>query len=79
MSTTEFRITVKMGTRWVPHFLGMLKRMQVLGSMGSSRQVAIYADGDGDFHPTFKWDSDLPEPARPIKDSQSGDVLFDAG
>ena len=79
MSTTEFRITVKMQTKWVPHFLGMLKRMQYLGAIGSSRYVSIYSDGDGDFRPRFEWDRDLPEPAKPIKESSNGHFLFDTG
>jgi hypothetical protein len=51
-----FRITCTMNARWARQFLGMLKTMQSLGSMGSSREVAIYADGDGDFRPKFEWD-----------------------
>ena len=49
----KFTITVEMQDRWVPHFLGMLQTMQFLGSIGSSRVVGIYADGDGDFRPKF--------------------------
>jgi len=56
----------------------MLKHMQVLGGMGSSREVAIYADGDGDFHPYFDWDLSLTSNAEPVRD-RNGDVLFDAG
>lgn len=73
-----FTITCTMKERWVPHFLGMLKYMQQLGGMGSSRNVGMYADGDGDFHPKFKWDESLPEVAKPASDT-GGDRFYDAG
>ncbi len=52
----EFTIKVKMNKRWIPHFLGMLRYMEHLGNVGSSRKVSIYSDGDGDFRPWFEWD-----------------------
>lgn len=73
---TEFTIKCKMRARWVPHFLGMLKTMQQLGSLGSSRQVTLFADGDGDFRPKFEWDKTLPEPA---KSQTSETYYYDAG
>jgi hypothetical protein len=73
----EFTIRVVMEDRWVPHFLGMLKYMQYLGNVGSSREVAIYSDGDGDFRPKFEWDFEV-EPAYP-KREVNGDRLYDAG
>lgn len=78
-----FTITVTMRKRWVPHFLGMLKRMQYLGGIGASRKVAIYSDGDGDFRPKFSWPNYLPEPAAPKVGADDRDnvrdQLFDAG
>ena len=75
-------IKCEMGDRWVPHFIAMLKYMQQLGSMGASRKVALYADGDGDFHPKFKFRrkgfKKLPEVAKPIEDN-NGNRLYDAG
>lgn len=47
-------IECEMKDRWVPHFLGMLKMMVSLGSMGASRVIGFMADGDGDFRPKFK-------------------------
>jgi len=67
-----------MKDRWIPHFLAMLKRMEEYGGQGSSREVVIYADGDGDFHHKFNWNKSLPNEAKPIRD-KDGDVLFDAG
>jgi len=75
---TEFTIKCKMKTRWVPHFLGVLKYMQQLGSMGSSRHVSLYADGDGDFRPKFEWDATLPKEAKPTEE-HNGDRVYDAG
>lgn len=77
MSDIEFNITCKMNERWAPHFLGMLKQMQRLGSVGSSRRVSIYADGDGDFRPKFEWGSMAA--ADPTLGSPNDDTLFDAG
>jgi len=77
--TKKFTVEVEMQERWIPHFLGMLKTMQQLGSQGSSRPVGIYADGDGDFRPTFKWEGEgLPEPAKPVKAKEDG-YFYDAG
>lgn len=67
-----------MRTRWIPHFLAMLKYMQQLGSLGSSREVTFYADGDGDFRPKFEWDKELSSDAKPVRNN-SGDAMFDAG
>ena len=59
-------------------FLSMLKYMQHLGNIGSSRVVAFYSDGDGDFRPTFEWDKELPCDVKPVNDDR-GDRLYDAG
>ena len=75
---TEFTIKCRMKTRWVPHFLAMLKYMQQLGGLGGSRTVAFYADGDGDFRPKFEWDAALPSDAKPTEDD-GGDRTYDAG
>jgi hypothetical protein len=73
-----FTITCNMKDRWVPHFLATLKYMQHLGDVGSSRIVAFYADGDGDFRPKFEWDKELSSDAKPVSDTQ-GDRMYDAG
>ena len=74
----KFKIEVEMKDRWVPHFLGMLKYMQDLGEMGASRTVSFFADGDGDFHPKFKWNPVLKDNAEP-KEDRNGDRFYDAG
>jgi hypothetical protein len=80
MKETDKTFTIKctMKDRWVPHFLAMLKYMAYLGRIGSSRQVTLYSDGDGDFHPKFEWDESLPADAKPIID-RGGDRTYDAG
>jgi hypothetical protein len=79
MENVVFTIRCEMRPRWVPHFLGMLRKMQRLGAIGSSRVVSFYSDGDGTFRPIFSWGSDLPKPALPNTESRGGDTLFDAG
>lgn len=77
--TMTFTIKCTMRVHWVPHFLGMLKRMQHLGAIGSSRLVSFYSDGDGNFRPHFEWGDDLPVPAKPAEESAGGNVVFDTG
>ena len=67
-----------MKERWIPHFLGMLGKMEQLGGQGSSRPVGIFSDGDGDFRPKFKWDDTMPEVAKPIDTEKTG-YFYDAG
>jgi hypothetical protein len=74
----EFSIQCTMRKRWVPHFLAMLKYMQQLGGLGSSRMVSFYSDGDGDFRPKFIWENTLPSDATPIK-NDDGHKTYDAG
>lgn len=73
-----FTLRCTMRRRWVPHFLGMLKYMQYLGNVGSSRTVSILSDGDGDFRPKFAWDENLPSDGEPVIDND-GDRTYDAG
>jgi hypothetical protein len=73
-----FTITCTMKERWIPHFLGMLKKMEYLGNIGASRAVTIYADGDGDFRPKFSWQEDLSL-AEPLKKEEKGQSPPDSG
>jgi len=75
---TTFTITCTMRSRWVPHFLAMLKYMQQLGGLGGSRDITFRSDGDGDFRPKFVWDDALPSTANPVCDND-GDRTYDAG
>lgn len=78
MSKRKFNVQCEMEERWVPEFIGLLKMMQQLGSLGGSRTLSFYSDGDGDFHPTFKWDKDMPTPAQPSPLGNDS-FMFDAG
>jgi len=74
----QFTIKVRMKKRWTPHFLAMLHCMEHYGSLGCSRVLSFYSDGDGDFRPTFEWPADLRFDAKPRKDD-GGDRFWDAG
>lgn len=69
----KFTVEVQMEERWIPHFMSMLKHMEMLGGIGSSRELSFYADGDGDFRPKFKTDVDF-EIVKPDSNNQ-----YDAG
>lgn len=77
MEKEKFTIQVEMNKRWVPYFLGMLKRMQRCGYLGMSRSVSFYADGDGDYRPEFEWDTEI-EPVDRDYDADNFTML-DAG
>ena len=60
------------------------KYWEYLGKIGSSREVAFYCDGDGNFRPTieFKQSSKVPEltdveKQLTIKHDHNGDRLYD--
>lgn len=75
----KFTVNCEMKERWIPYFLQMLKQMELQGAIGHSGQVAIFADGDGDFHPKFDFDSSLmSEVVKPITENDNC-VIFDAG
>lgn len=56
----KFSIDVEMEDRWVPYFIGMLKKMESDGNIGHSELIGFYADGDGDFRPKFNFSEPLP-------------------
>lgn len=81
--TVKFNIECEMRPRWILIFCAMLKKMQYLGSIGSSREVAIYSDGDRDFNPKFKWDEKVCADSslavvKEYKKERDG-ILYDAG
>ncbi len=75
----KFNIECEMETRWIPYFLAMLAHMEFLGKIGSSKLVTLYSDGDGDFRPSFIWDTNLPEPTLNYEVDEHGNTIFDAG
>jgi len=72
-----FTITCTMRRRWANQFWSMLQHMQRLGSIGSSRKITLFADGDGDFRPKFECSEPL-DLVRPV-DDQHGNTFWDAG
>jgi hypothetical protein len=78
----KFKIECDIPDRWVPYFVGMIKTHERLGSLGSSRSVIFYADGDGDYRPHFKFfPEDLPEasPDKETLNAPGGEYFYDAG
>jgi len=79
----KFTIEVEMKDRWVSTFISMLKYMEYLGNIGSSKCITIYSDGDGDFRPKFKFKGivgkHLNSDKIKFKESKNGDRFYDAG
>lgn len=70
-----FTVQCTMRKRWAPHFLGMLNKMQWLGSVGSSRRVVFFSDGDGDFRPRFQF----PDNIEIAEGTEKEGLFYDAG
>lgn len=76
----EFDVHCKMKKCWANEFLSLLKDMQRLGEMGSSRFRGMYCDGDGDFRPKFTHNFAEFSETEPRKDTDDEDIWFwDAG
>lgn len=76
----EFDVHCKMRKCWANEFLSLLKDMQRLGEMGSSRFRGMYCDGDGDFRPKFTHNFAEFTETEPRTDTDDENVLFyDAG
>lgn len=73
----KFTIEVEMEERWINDFCSMLKEMEYLGSIGSSKKVGIYSDGDGDFRPKFNIDTEYRK-VFPITNTDK-EKIYDAG
>ena len=77
-----FNIKVTMEERWINDFCSMLHWMQSCGEIGHSSITGFYVDGDGDFRPKFKIDTDYEKTKgfwREDKKLPELEVLFDAG
>ena len=82
MADKTFTIEVTMKDRWVNDFCSMLAWMQKCGNLGHSSIVGLYADGDGDFRPKFKINTEWEKTAgiwSRYKELRPPEVLFDAG
>jgi len=81
MDKRTINIQATIPERWLPDFVAMLKAMEYCGSVGASRWVCLYSDGDGDFRPKFNI-SGLPNDFEPTKGYDNTDqsrIEFDAG
>lgn len=77
METRKFTIECEIPERWVNDFCTMLMTMQSFGRAGRSDVVGIYADGDGDFRPTFNINTPFEETA-PLN-YYTPKCIYDAG
>lgn len=73
----KFTIEVEMEERWIDDFCSMLKEVERLGNIGSSKKVGIYSDGDGDFRPKFDIDTEYRK-VFPITNTDK-EKIYDAG
>ena len=74
----DFNIRVEMEERWIPYFQSFLKQMERNGKIGHSSMIAFFADGDGDFRPTF--DFNIPfEKVEAKSDCVDAEYVYDAG
>ena len=79
MTKKTFNIEVAMEERWVDYFCSMLKWMEHCGNIGHSSLVGFYSDGDGDFQPKFKIDTEFNNKEGYRKCTRTPEVFYDAG
>lgn len=81
MAKKKFIIECEMNERWVDHFCSFLKELESNGNLGHSALVGFYSDGDGDFRPEFKIDTDFNRVNGIPKEHITGkpEVIYDAG
>ena len=80
MAQKTFNVECTMEERWVPYFIGFLKKMEYNGIVGHSVVVAMNADGDGAFRPKFKTISTYSvNPSIGKLSKQPPEFLYDAG
>ena len=77
MEDKTFNIEVTMNERWVDNFCSMLKYMEHCGNIGHSSLVGFYSDGDGDFRPKFKIDTEFNK-VDGFKKEKTPEVIYDA-
>ncbi len=78
MANKTFNIEVTMSERWIDNFCSMLKYMERCGNIGHSALVGFYSDGDGDFRPKFKIDTEFNN-VDGLKKEKIPSVIYDAG
>ena len=78
MAMKKFTITCEMPERWVDDFCSFLKHLEHNGKAGHSALVGFYADGDGDFRPTFNINTEYNLTPGCSTD-WTPEVMYDAG
>jgi len=79
MANKTFNIEVTMDERWIDNFCSMLKYMEGCGKIGQSKTVGLYSDGDGDFRPEFKIDTEFSIVDGKFYEDIEIDKFYDAG
>lgn len=79
----QFHIEATMKKRWANDFCSMLHHMEVCGDVGHSAMIGFYADGDGDFRPTFRFDKPYErtkgyKPSTESENFKGVEIIFDA-
>lgn len=74
----NFIINCTMEDRWIDDFCSLLKYMEINGKNGHSSLIGFYADGDGDFRPTFDIDTYYNK-KQGLDTDCTPEIIFDAG
>lgn len=79
MANKKFTIDCEMSERWVNDFCSFLKYLEHNGKIGHSSLVGFYADGDGDFRPTFNIQTDYAKTSGRTTGDWTPETTYDAG
>lgn len=79
MTDKTFNIEVTMNERWIDSFCSFLRWMENCGDLGHSSITGFYSDGDGDFRPKFKINTEFNKVDGCKENLPELEVLFDAG
>jgi len=78
MDNRKFIIECEVPERWVDDFCSFLKCIEHNGNIGHSSLIGFYADGDGDFRPTFNIKTEYSK-THGRKTERTPETMFDAG
>jgi hypothetical protein len=77
-NTRKFTIECEVPERWVNDFCSFLEHLEHCGSVGHSALIGFYADGDGDFRPKFRINTEY-EKTSGQSSHWTPELMFDAG
>lgn len=78
MNTRKFVIECEIPERWVDDFCSFIKNLEYNGKIGHSSLIGFYADGDGDFRPSFKINTEYIQ-SEGCNTSHIPEIMYDAG